>query len=342
MIKENDSILVFEYFTASGEKDKSIISEAEALLFALLDDLSGFNVDLVIDKSYLGNIEPDDNLNLIFINENIIKWLEKNAFRFQKAIFIAGENSNNLYRITKILEDNGVKLYTSSSDACFKSSDKFETYTELLNIVPQPRSLKCKIDSQGKWRDEINKNFKDCHVIVKPLIGVDCEDVRVVNKIEELQLPEGSNIIVQEFIDGTDISVSLISDGKKALPLSLNKQFVDIKNENQTYLGGKLPFESEYKDEIFEIAKKAVESINGLKGFIGVDLIICDEEIYLLEINSRFTTPYAGLKKIININISESIISLIDGKCSIDDLNIVLDGEVEFKKSDNQLKIRSL
>jgi predicted ATP-grasp superfamily ATP-dependent carboligase len=52
MTKENDSILVFEYFTASGEKDKCIISEAEALIFALLDDLKDFNVDLVINKSY--------------------------------------------------------------------------------------------------------------------------------------------------------------------------------------------------------------------------------------------------------------------------------------------------
>ena len=38
MTKENDSILVFEYFTASGEKDMSIISEAEALIFNLVDD----------------------------------------------------------------------------------------------------------------------------------------------------------------------------------------------------------------------------------------------------------------------------------------------------------------
>ena len=52
MIKENDSILVFEYFTASGEKDRCIISEAEALVFALLDDLEEYNVDLVINESY--------------------------------------------------------------------------------------------------------------------------------------------------------------------------------------------------------------------------------------------------------------------------------------------------
>ena len=52
MMSENDSILVFEYFTASGEKDKCIISEAEELIFALLDDLKEYNVDLVINESY--------------------------------------------------------------------------------------------------------------------------------------------------------------------------------------------------------------------------------------------------------------------------------------------------
>ena len=47
MTNENDSILVFEYFTASGEKDKCIISEAEALIFALLDDLSDFKFEII-------------------------------------------------------------------------------------------------------------------------------------------------------------------------------------------------------------------------------------------------------------------------------------------------------
>ena len=48
MQENNDSILAFEYFTASGKKDKCIISEAEALIFSLLDDLKDFNIDLVI------------------------------------------------------------------------------------------------------------------------------------------------------------------------------------------------------------------------------------------------------------------------------------------------------
>ena len=50
MTKENNSILVFEYFTASGENDKCIISEAEALIISLLDDLKEFDVSLVINE----------------------------------------------------------------------------------------------------------------------------------------------------------------------------------------------------------------------------------------------------------------------------------------------------
>lgn len=163
-----------------------------------------------------------------------------------------------------------------------------------------------------------------------------------MDDIDSINLPVGFDVIVQEFIDGDDVSVSLISDGVRAIPISLNKQFINIQNDNQTYLGGKIPYENKNKLKAFKIASKAVEAIGGLKGFVGVDLIITDDEVYLLEINSRFTTPYVGLKKIININISKSIINLIDGERNIDDLNISLNGEVEFKKLDNSLNVRRI
>ena len=362
MMQGNDSILVFEYFTASGEKDKCIISEAEALVFALLDDLSDFNIDLVINESYGSVVKEYSNVNPILINNDIVDWLEDNAANFNKAIFIAAENDNNLYNITKILEENDVELYNSSSEACFISSDKSETYEVLSNVVPQPRTFRFKIDPKGYWKRAIENLHEKWQaedpltplkLIIKPLMGVECEDIVVIENIEDLTLDldrifkPGSRVIVQEFIDGTDISVSLISDGKKAIPLSLNEQFVSLKDDKGTYIGGKLPFESKYRDEAFEIATKAVESIGGLRGFVGVDLIINADEkdiysVYLLEINSRFTTPYVGLKQIANINIGKSIIDIIDGKLDIDELDVSLDGEVEFRKSGDNMEIRRL
>jgi len=362
MINENDSILVFEYFTASGEKDRCIISEAEELIFALLDDLKEYNVDLVINKSYEDVIAQYDNVNPILIDENIIDWLKDNAANFKNAIFIAAENNNNLYNITKILEENNVNLYTSTSEACLKSSDKYETYESLPINIPQPKSFRFKIDQRGYWKRAIENLHEKWQaedpltplkLIIKPLMGVDCEDIVIIEKIEDLTLDldkiftPGSRVLVQEYIEGTDISVSLISDGENAVPLSLNEQYVELKDDKGRYLGGKLPFENKYGDEALEIAKKAVESMEGLKGFVGVDLIINADEkdiysVYLLEINSRFTTPYVGLKQISNINIGDSIIKLIDGKISIDDLEISLDGTVEFRKSGDSLEIRRI
>ncbi len=362
MMQENDSILVFEYFTASGEKDKCIISEAEALIFALLDDLSDFNVDLVINESYGEIVKDYDNVNPILIDIDIVDWLVDNAANFKKAIFISAENNNNLYNITKILEDNNIKIYNSSAEACLKSSDKSASYEELYSIVPQPRTFRFKIDPKGYWKRAIENLHEKWQaedpltplkIIIKPLMGVDCEDIVVIENIEDLTLDldrifkPGSRVIVQEFIDGIDISVSLISDGKKAIPISLNKQFIELKNDKGTYIGGKLPYETPYKDEAFEIATKAVEAMDGLKGFVGVDLIINNDEkdvysVYLLEINSRFTTPYVGLKQISSLNIGKSIIDLIDGNVRIDDIDISLDGEVEFKKSGDDLEIRRI
>ena len=360
MIIKNDSILVFEYFTASGEKDKCIISEAEELIFSLLNDLKDYNIDLVINKSYENTVKEYENVNPILIDENIIDWLKDNAADFNKAIFISAENDNNLYNITKILEENNVKTYTSTSEACFKTSDKFETYESLPITIPQPRSFRFKIDPKGYWKRAIENLHEKWQaedpltplkLIIKPLIGVDCENIVVIENIEDLSydleniFPPGSRIIVQEFIKGTDVSVSLISDGKKAIPISLNEQFVELKDEKGTYLGGKIPYESEYKYEAFDIAKNAVEAIDGLRGFVGVDLIINSDEkdvysVYLLEINSRFTTPYVGLAKIANFNIGKSIIELLDGEISLDDLDISLDGEIEFVKSGESLEIR--
>ena len=362
MTNENDSILVFEYFTASGEKDRCIISEAEALIFALIDDLKDFKIDLVINKSYENVVKDYENVNPILIEGGIIDWLEGNAANFTRAIFIAAENNNNLYNITRILEENDVRTYTSSSEACLKTSDKYETYEALPIEIPQPRSFRFKIDPKGYWKRAIENLHEKWQaedpltplkLIIKPLVGVDCENIVVIENIEDLTLDldkifvPGSRVLVQEYVEGKDVSVSLISDGKRAIPISFNQQFIELKDDSGTYLGGKLPFDDKYKDEAIEIATKAVESMDGLKGFVGVDLIINSDEkdiysVYLLEINSRFTTPYVGLKQVADTSIGKTIVDLLDGNIGIDDIDISIDGEVEFKKSGDSLEIRRI
>jgi len=402
--KKIDSILVFEYYTASGINNPKIISEAVALTESLLNDLSSFlsndslNLRFLVSKDFL-NIGNSygfsvSNGNKIVIDTTLENWLEKNASNFDGCIFISAEENMNLYNLTKLLEDNNVKIYGSDSNSTFLCSNKYTTFKHLQSVVNQPRTFRFTVCDENQWEvsikkileffetknsynpDDFHKNdfskYNDFKLIVKPLYGVDCQDMVIISDEEDITkiseiYPENSEILVQEFIHGKNLSVSLISDGKVAVPLTLNKQYLEINKENQQYIGGELPYNHTLKDEIFSIAKKAVESIDGIKGFVGVDLILknsdesdnednCNnfnDNIYFLEINSRFTTPYVGISKIAKFNIGKTIIELLDNKIAIDSIydNIVSDFNsnnnndskyVKFRKNGNDLDIEIL
>ena len=98
-------------------------------------------------------------------------------------------------------------------------------------------------------------------------------------------------------------------------------------------------FERAYPISAFVLAKKACEYIPGIKGFVGVDIIINEDEneVYLIEINSRFTTSYVGLTKIANFNIAKTTIDLLDEKISSEEVinKISYNGKISFLKDDN-------
>ncbi|KZX14974.1 D-alanine--D-alanine ligase [Methanobrevibacter cuticularis] len=320
------------------------------------DGIIGNNVldNNVIDNDVINTNITDENL---LVNKNIYHWLSNNANNFDGVIFISSEKDMHLYNFTKFFEDKKIKVYGSDSYATMLCSDKYETFRHLQGIVNQPKTFKFTLTNEEKWKIAIKNILKSVQdhndenrakIIAKPLNGVDGEDVIVISSEEGVNnlkniYPVNSVVVVQEFIIGDAVSVSLLSDGKTAIPISLNKQYNLLDGEDHRYLGGKLPYDHPLKDKAFQIAKTAVESIPGIKGFVGVDLILNDD-VYLLEINSRFTTPYVGLNKITKFNIGKAIIDLLDNKIIIDSIrdSIELDNIVKFKKNGYELDIEIL
>ena len=374
----DDSILVFEYFTASGVEDLSIVSEAVELIRSLVSDLKDEDIYVLLAKQFENIFDDFDfDVKTMVIEESLEDWLEREAYIFDRAMFIAAENDNNLYNLTKLLESKEIKVYGSDHFAVNLASDKYETFDYLANRIPQPMTYNILLNKKTYWKraiqiffDTINGDYgdgsndnavpimqkpkdipvldnsdkevvKENKLIAKPRFGVDCDDIKIIaskKDIDELEeiYGDGSRFIVQPYIEGDVCSVCLISDGKEALPISLNKQIVEIDENGGEYLGGYVPYEHHLKDKVFDYAKKACEYVPGLKGFIGIDFIIEDDYIYLLEINSRFTTSYVGLQKIININIAKTIIDLIDKKISVEDIGeITYSSKASFCKNDD-------
>jgi predicted ATP-grasp superfamily ATP-dependent carboligase len=57
-----------------------------------------------------------------------------------------------------------------------------------------------------------------------------------------------------------------------------------------------------------------VESFRGLKGYVGVDLVLSKNGPIVIEINPRLTVSYVGLRRVSNLNLARAMI-----KASLED-----------------------
>ena len=329
-------ILILEYASALGLNDPSICAEGHAMLEGLIEDFKSKNADYLISKNahfkskYCNSVE---------IEGDLINWLDKNISSYDACLLVAPEEDCILYKLTELIEKKEFQVIGSSLEAVFTCSDKYRMYEVLKDNVNIIKTEKVFFDEIDNYKSHFNGKK-----VVKPVDGVSCSGVTVVESFTELKKAVSSMqtnfpyFIIQDFVEGTSTSVSLLSDGKEAIPLSLNLQNIQFKDNNIDYNGGEVPFKHEFAHEAKKIAKKAVESINGLKGYVGVDIILGDE-VHVVEVNSRVTTPYVALRNILNFNLGEAIFDSVYG---IFPSQINLNGKISFYKEGNDLKIYRL
>ncbi len=156
-------------------------------------------------------------------------------------------------------------------------------------------------------------------LIIKPVDGVGCGGLSVVSNEQQVASAvtkansesASKHFVAQELIRGTAVSVSLLVTGSKALPVSLNMQDVSLMapEATSTYNGGQVPFDSPLKREAFATAETAVKAFQGLRGYVGVDLVLTGKEVVLVEVNPRLTVSYVGLRKVAGFNLAQLVIN---------------------------------
>jgi predicted ATP-grasp superfamily ATP-dependent carboligase len=130
---------------------------------------------------------------------------------------------------------------------------------------------------------------------------------------------------------GIPASVSLLVAGDRCLPLSLNLQLIESGAPFQ-YRGSQVPLLHPAGNRAIELATRAVELIPGLNGYVGVDLVLGQELIQLIEINPRLTTSYIGLRQVSRANLAQAIWNACRNGFLPE--RIILEGQVIIKKDD--------
>jgi len=247
------------------------------------------------------------------------------------ALIIAPESGGILARLSALVERTGVPLLGAGSAAVAIAADKWACYRRFVQAaLPTPPTWL--VSSTGAPAVAKRVGFP---LVIKPVDGVGCEGVGLVTDVPSLGLAlehstfEGDGFLLQRYVAGTHASVSLLVTARGTLPLSLNEQMIAV-GERFVYHGGTVPLQHPQRARALDVARQAVSLIPGLRGYVGVDLVLTDAESYLIEINPRLTTSYVGLRQVINFNLAEAIWLA----CQRNHLppKVTLAGQVSFRK----------
>lgn len=219
---------------------------------------------------------------------------------------IAPESDETLQRISRRIQDSGKHLLGSSPEAVQLASSKIASSRTLtwagIPTIPTFHSA-CLL---GAYRGP---------VVVKPDDGAGCQQTYYFDAPGAVDAwmsahPE-SVYVVQPYLPGAALSLSLLCQNTRARILSCNRQRVSIRDGVFHFEGadaGAGGDSAGYQ----QLADAIARAVPGLWGYVGVDFMETREGPVVIEINPRLTTAYVGLGKAIGLNPARLVLGLID------------------------------
>jgi predicted ATP-grasp superfamily ATP-dependent carboligase len=221
---------------------------------------------------------------------------------------IAPETDRCLERLASRVEELGKTLVGSGAAAIRRAADKAQLPRRLAAVNVRHPTTHAVGPMANATRAAASIGYP---IVVKPARGAGSEGVCLVRDerglcraVESARQANGRGpILLQEYIRGAAASVSLLVDGRRAVPLSLNAQTMGPEPAF-VYRGGETPFDHPLAPAALEAASRSCTAVRGLRGFVGVDLMLTDSDAVVIEINPRLTTAYLGVRAAFDGNVA--------------------------------------
>ena len=199
--------------------------------------------------------------------------------------------------------------------------DKFSLFTKLKGDFNIPNTyLVGDIDEAN----EIASNSPEKKFILKPRYGAGGYGVQILEMLDNgggesepygiSQKIEDDGWILQEFINGENISASVLSTKSEAQTILTSSQIVGDAELGQIqpfgYCGNIVPHTEDVK--IPETAEKVAHHLS-LIGSNGVDFIIKNGEIYVVEVNPRLQGTFECAEMTLGVNMAEAHLEACEG-----------------------------
>ena len=304
-------IFVCEFITGGGlcgePLPDGLAKEGALMRDALLRDLNDlpYQISTSIDER-LAKPTLFSECVVIKKNDDVLDIWQKQIAAADAVFIVAPETDGILHKLTQMANLQGKLVLGCGLDSIKICSEKMATYLALdaANI--------------GCIPTHTYQDWQASHWIwlAKPNDGAGCSDTVCFNNPDDLKDWIEDNHkqyshVIQAFQPGDAASISCVMRHGKARLLSCNTQIIDINNHKLSYIGGIINGMRDYWPQFEFLANKIAQSLPDLAGYVGIDVIVDDDEIIVVEINPRFTTSYIALRESIAANPAELIINTL-------------------------------
>ena len=257
---------------------------------------------------------------------------------------VAPETGRCLERLTARAERKGIALLGCGSAAIRRASDKAALPRLLARVGVSHPETRVIDPSRENWKVDVKIAARELGypIVVKPARGAGCEGVSLAGDARALrqavararQADPRERLVLQRYVRGVAASVSLVADGRRAVALTTNAQSMrsiagksirSIAGKSMrsiagtsfrpfAYCGGATPLDHPLARRAAEAAVRTCEAIPGLRGYIGVDLVLTSSEAVVIEVNPRLTTAYLGVRVALEDNVAAMAIAACAGR----------------------------
>ncbi|MDR3621014.1 MAG: ATP-grasp domain-containing protein [Paludisphaera borealis] len=296
------TILVHECVTGGGMAGEPLpeswAAEGRAMRRTLAADFARVDAATRVIVTLDQRFAPDDGpwTTVSIEPDSYLERLRDLARRADYTVLVAPETTGVLERLTVEIEEAGGRVLGSTSEAVALTADKsalarwFER-----NEIPTPRSQV--VDP----RAGLPADWPYYPAVLKPVDGAGSVDTfRIAGPSS---LPDAArslaSALLQPLAPGVAMSaVFLVSSQGEARLIATGRQRMTVEDGRFVYEGGTIPVAC---PDAWPVLRKAVASVVGLRGFVGVDFVWDADrrEATVLEINPRATTSCVGLCRLL-------------------------------------------
>lgn len=298
-------VFVFEHVCGGGMvrqvPDACLTRQAGAVLGAIVESFLragtmvlttlDYRAELNLGAAQVLKVEAEDSVDGV---------IDQLAAEADWALVVAPESDGILESWSLKLTAAGARRLGSRPDAIALCADKL-AFARAMRAGKVKTPATARLDPQQSIEQPL---------VVKKRFGAGYQGVYVVRSRSDLAtIGVGRDCIVQPLVEGTPLACSFLVHGSKRTRLPVVEQVVEVDHAIRLR-GVRLPVEGGVAERGVQLAERALERIPGLRGFVGVDVVVASDpqQDVVLEVNPRPTMAFVALHRACLTSLAQAIV----------------------------------